>query len=270
MRAALDTTAKMERVIMHIFMGLLFLILSTLSTASAADVTLTWNANTESDLAGYKLYQGTVSGQYGPPVTLGKVTTYTLTLPSLDVDQSYFWALSAYDLAGNESGKSVELSKLVAGTPPPPALPTPTNFTATTLPDGTTRLAWDDMQLPVGTGYLLRVHADGTSYEPCSSLAWCGDVFMETSKILALPAGTYDAWVHSAQSGAVYGPLAGLSFTVTAPVDAPPAPPTGFQIMSATASEVVIVASAKDCTRVVTSTKGTTSAQHMRTVSCVK
>lgn len=84
---------------------------------SAVEALLTWNANTESDLAGYKVYQGTVSGQYGPPVTLGLVTSYTLTLPSLAIDQRYFWAITAYDLTGNESSKSAEVSKLVAGDP---------------------------------------------------------------------------------------------------------------------------------------------------------
>ena len=36
-------------------------------TAHAADVTLTWDANTEPDLAGYNVYTGTKSGVYGDP-----------------------------------------------------------------------------------------------------------------------------------------------------------------------------------------------------------
>lgn len=83
----------------------------------AATVSLSWNANTESDLAGYKLYQGTVSGQYGPPTTLGLVTSTTLTLPNLAIDQRYFWAITAYDLTGNESPKSSEVSKIIVGDP---------------------------------------------------------------------------------------------------------------------------------------------------------
>lgn len=89
--------------------------------------TLTWNPNTESDLAGYRVYQGTITGQYGPPTDVGLSTTYTVTLPQLTIDQTYYFAVSAYDLAGNESGKSSEVSKLVTGIPnvdAPPAPPT--------------------------------------------------------------------------------------------------------------------------------------------------
>lgn len=106
---------------------LLSLLMPIVSFADSA--TLTWNANTESDLAGYKLYQGTVSGQYGPPVDLGNVTTYTLTLPTLTIDQTYFFAITAYDKSSNESKLSAEVNKKVAGTPPivsqsgPSALP---------------------------------------------------------------------------------------------------------------------------------------------------
>lgn len=239
----------------------------------ASEVSLTWNQNTESDLAGYKLYQATTPGQYGAPVaTLGKVTQHTRTLPDLSTSQTYYFALTAYDLTGNESGKSSEVSKLVSGTPLPPALPMPTKFTATPLLDGRTQLAWDNMQLAPGAGYLLRVHLAGTPYDPCTSMAYCGPVIPANTLTLALPPGTYDAWVHSARSVSDWGPSAGLKFTVVAaaPVDPPPAQPTGLKILSGTASEIVIVASAKDCPRVVTSTKGSTASTPRRTITCTQ
>jgi hypothetical protein len=65
-------------------------------------------------LAGYKVYVGTQSGLYtfpGSPFTIGRVTSYTITnLPS---GQTYFFALSAYDNAGNESPLSNEVSKSI-------------------------------------------------------------------------------------------------------------------------------------------------------------
>jgi len=45
----------------------------------AAQIRLAWDPNTESDLAGYKVYYGTTSGKYGTPIDAGNVTTYTLT-----------------------------------------------------------------------------------------------------------------------------------------------------------------------------------------------
>lgn len=75
-------------------------------------MTLTWTANRESDLAGYKVYVGTASGTYsfpGSAFVIGKATSYTLS--NLPKGQTYFFAISAYDNAGNESGLSAELSK---------------------------------------------------------------------------------------------------------------------------------------------------------------
>lgn len=79
---------------------------------STGNITLTWMPNREPDLAGYKVYVGTASGRYdfpGSPFVAGTVTSYTvLNLPQ---PQTYFFALSAYDNAGNESGLSAEVSK---------------------------------------------------------------------------------------------------------------------------------------------------------------
>jgi hypothetical protein len=72
---------------------------------------LHWEANTEPDLAGYKVYMGTASKVYGAPITLGKVTTFTTA--KLTSGRRYFFAITAYDTANNESGFSNEVSTLV-------------------------------------------------------------------------------------------------------------------------------------------------------------
>jgi hypothetical protein len=75
-------------------------------------VTLTWTANGEPDLAGYKVYVGTASGTYSFPGSAflpGEVTSYTVS--NLPKGQTYFFAISAYDSAGNESTLSAEVSK---------------------------------------------------------------------------------------------------------------------------------------------------------------
>ena len=79
---------------------------------STGNVTLTWTANRESDLAGYKIYIGTASGTYsfpGSPFEAGTVTRYTVA--GLPKGQTYVFAISAYDSTGNESGLSAEVSK---------------------------------------------------------------------------------------------------------------------------------------------------------------
>jgi hypothetical protein len=79
---------------------------------STGSLTLTWTANGEPDLAGYKIYVGTASGTYNfpaSPLVIGKVTSYTVA--NLPNGQTYFIAMSAYDSAGNESPHSAEVSK---------------------------------------------------------------------------------------------------------------------------------------------------------------
>lgn len=77
-------------------------------------MTLTWTANREPDLAGYKIYIGTASGTYnfpGSAFLTGNVRSYTVS--NLPKGQTYFFAISAYDSAGNESALSAEVSKSI-------------------------------------------------------------------------------------------------------------------------------------------------------------
>ena len=72
---------------------------------STLTVTLSWEANTESDLAGYKIYRGTSSRVYTHIIDVGDVTSFTLTI---DAEVDNYLALTAYDTSGNESGYSSE------------------------------------------------------------------------------------------------------------------------------------------------------------------
>ena len=101
--------------------------------ASAGQATLTWNPNTESDLAGYKLHYGTASGNYSVHLDVHNVTTYTVT--GLTDGQSYYFAATAYDASGHESGYSNQVSYAVPttanGAPSTPVIPTGPSSAAT-------------------------------------------------------------------------------------------------------------------------------------------
>ncbi len=71
--------------------------------------TLTWSANMEEDLAGYNVYVGTQPGVYGPPIPTGLNTTYTVG--NLTGGKTYYFSVTAFDNAGNESQHSIEVSK---------------------------------------------------------------------------------------------------------------------------------------------------------------
>ena len=88
-------------------------IVLTLNSPSSSSATLNWSANREPDLAGYRIYRTTTSGRYGDPIATlrGNVTTYQAT--GLQFGKTYFFVVTAYDLAGNESGYSNEVSKSV-------------------------------------------------------------------------------------------------------------------------------------------------------------
>lgn len=85
----------------------------TLNAPSSSSVTLTWNANAESDLAGYRVYRATSSGAYGAPIATlqGNNTSYLAT--GLKFGTTFFFVVTAYDIAGNESAYSNEVSKSI-------------------------------------------------------------------------------------------------------------------------------------------------------------
>src|SRR3989454_1279721 len=96
------------------------------AVANAAQVTLAWDANTDPDLAGYKLYYGLSSGSYQSSVDVGNVTSYTL--PGLLDGRIYYFAATAYNVSQNESGFSNEVSKAIADvTPPTVSISAPAN-----------------------------------------------------------------------------------------------------------------------------------------------
>jgi Viral BACON domain len=87
----------------------------TLNPQSSSSATLTWKANSETDLAGYKVYRSTISGRYEQANVVamlrGNVTSYQAT--GLQFGKTYFFVVTAFDIAGNESGYSNEVSKSV-------------------------------------------------------------------------------------------------------------------------------------------------------------
>ena len=104
--------------------GLLVCLLCIGGTAGAASVTLTWNANSESDLNGYNIYYGNKSRSYNPPIPVGKVTSYTVD--NLISGGIYFFSVTAVDTSGNESGYSSEIQGTASSSSQ--TSPTPNNF----------------------------------------------------------------------------------------------------------------------------------------------
>jgi hypothetical protein len=79
---------------------------------------LAWNENTNPAIAGYRLYEGTVSGGYGGiPLQDCPVPCDGYTFPEGHAYGEYFWVVTAYD-SDNESGYSNEVTDTFSIPPP--------------------------------------------------------------------------------------------------------------------------------------------------------
>lgn len=87
------------------FFGFLYLFLA--SEASAGAVRISWNRNSEFDIAGYEVRYGTTSGRYTEVVKAGLKTSVRIT--GIREGTSYYFVVVAYNRAGLRSRPSAEI-----------------------------------------------------------------------------------------------------------------------------------------------------------------
>jgi Viral BACON domain len=86
----------------------------TMTAPSTGAASLNWSASTSSDAAGYKVYKATASGAYGAPIaTLQGKNVVSYQAIGLLINTTYFFVVTSYDTAGNESSHSNEVSKSI-------------------------------------------------------------------------------------------------------------------------------------------------------------
>ncbi len=76
-------------------------------TSQADSVVLAWDANTERDLGGYKVYYGRETGKYSRLIDVGNTTSCSISGLSTG---TWYFAITALDHSGNESDYSNEVS----------------------------------------------------------------------------------------------------------------------------------------------------------------
>jgi hypothetical protein len=94
--------------------GFVLLCLSLGKSAFSATVTLTWNPNPESNLAGYKVQYGTAPGLHPTTIDVGKQTTYVVGGLG---PGTYYFVVLAYNTSGLQSPLSNEVSVTITGPP---------------------------------------------------------------------------------------------------------------------------------------------------------
>ncbi len=137
-----------------IYIGLAW-VLASLSICSAenlipgSSVTLEWDANSEPDVAGYKLHFGPASGSYPETFDAGNLTTATVAVVP---GATYYFTVTAYNTEGLESPFSNEVT-----------------FTAPQLPE----LQVEHITPPEGTGLENGIpDVTGTALLPDGSLSF--------------------------------------------------------------------------------------------------
>ncbi|BCA57115.1 hypothetical protein W02_42550 [Nitrospira sp. KM1] len=128
--------------------------LGTITVAVASplyqDCQISWNANTEPDLAGYRLYSGRLASQLNQVKDLGNRTSIKCSDAQIATNGNWFSAVTAYDTSNNESSLSPVISFELSGLtdlPPPVRLSDPTSVRLTINTLGF-QLTWIDPNTP--------------------------------------------------------------------------------------------------------------------------
>jgi hypothetical protein len=118
---------------------LTILLLFTFAASTLYAQSLAWDANNETDLAGYKVFVGTQSGSYAAPIVVGNVTTYRPQ--GVDWTRRMYFAVKAYNTSGMDSPLSAEavwtpasltkITSVTSSVASPIMVGTPVTWTAT-------------------------------------------------------------------------------------------------------------------------------------------
>ena len=84
--------------------------------AIAGNVSLAWDPSPSDGVTGYRVHVGLQSGSYSTQFTIPNQTTYTVT--DLAPGGPYYFAVTAFDANGNESGYSNEVFTTVSDVNP--------------------------------------------------------------------------------------------------------------------------------------------------------
>jgi|GEM_PF-441215 len=121
-------------------------------------VNLSWNANTETDLAGYNAYRSTTSGLGYSKLNTSLITATNYQDTGLTNSTHYYYVVTAVDKADNESGYSNESGVVPQSPGLPPPTPTPeSGFIHGQVFDAKTSLPLKDVTVTAGgvTGIVL-------------------------------------------------------------------------------------------------------------------
>jgi parallel beta-helix repeat protein len=217
------------------------------TTVDGSSLTVSWRANPEGDLAGYKIYLDTSDVIFDPalrgeiaPIDVGLVTNFTLTCLPPD---TYYLVVTAYDddanglddwTDGNESWFSREVHDTTT-TPPacsPPA--GPTALSATPISSGRIDLAWIDNAADETAYRVERSPNGGTDWIEVGATPPNAEAYSDTGLSCGI---TYHYRIRAYRAGdGQYSAYSNVDQATT--INCPPAGPTGLGATAASASQI--------------------------------
>lgn len=110
-------------IILLIFIAFAVILVATLVWSATGSISVNWTDNTEPDLDHYNVYRSTVQGGPYVKVNVDNVSQSDFFDSGLPDSTTYYYVVTAVDLAGNESGYSDEAFATVTDlTPPAPPI----------------------------------------------------------------------------------------------------------------------------------------------------
>lgn len=184
---------------------------------------LSWDANSEDDLAGYKVRRATNSG--GPFTLLASPTVTFYQDTTGTAGTYYYYAVAAIDLEGNESSPTTVQARKLSGDTTPPA--TPTGLTAEQTGVNSVLTDWDNNTESDLAGYWV---AAATASGSFSSLTPSLIQISNYSHLLATSPNTWQYRVVAQDIAGNTSPPATVSIILVTPDTIPPATPSGLSI----------------------------------------
>ena len=203
-------------------------------TGSGTSVSVSWLPNEEADLSHYSVYWGALSGAYTGAADTGTDRTYEIN--GLTEGERYFISVTASDLEGNESGKSVELTGI-----PSEILSRPVPISSLDVVEESHSLTLSWSSVPDVSGYKVYIgEVDGLYGVPVRTGATSYTFYnLENNKIYYLAAGTYDLSPESRYSVSSESTL--ITGSGTPSDNDPPSAPSGVTASDTGTGGTVIV-----------------------------
>jgi len=232
------------------FVALLFVTVAAVTlqfgagSAQAAQAAFSWSTPTTfvdgsslTTLRGYKVYTGTASGSYAQSVDVGNVNSYTNS--GLADGTTYYFAVTAYDAAGDVSGYSNQVTYSTPAAPPPATLYTLTASAGSggsITPSGATVVssgAGQSYTITANSGYKIAgVTVDGASVGAVSSYAFSKVTANHTIAATFAANVTSYAITASAGTGGSITPAGSTTVSAGASQSYTVTPSTGYYLAS--------------------------------------